>query len=313
MNSTGKPLNSIGKPLNSVGKSSSIKKHQTSDRIRNSPALERKQVKTNLVNKITKSNVLTTKSQLTNENKPLGSRAATSSNDQRRLSNEPRRLSNDRKLPVEQRRLSNEKATKAIYNDKPPIKSNGVEKASGVCNGKQTNESKCKTTSVSTQLTERGDKPNADKANDKQPHQQVAKQSVIDRPTKSQAVNLNEDLSKNRLAIENDFLKLKFLNLKCEAKLRKQHQTVIEIVRSVFDLIELKREHCLELKQQLTLKETLLFLLQLSEESAALLRGADLKRLELYLTLVSNIINGALSSVNVVDLEGARSINGESI
>ena len=171
-----------------------------------------------------------------------------------------------------------------------------------MCNGRPNNELKSKT--APTQLIEKNDKPN-----DK--HQQVVKQSVIDRPTKSLAVNLNEDLSKNRLAIENDLLKLEFLNLKCEAKLRKQNQAVIEIVRSVFKLIELKRENCLELEQQLAFKETLLFLLKLSEESTALLVGVDLKSLELYLDLVRNIIDGALSSVKVLDLEGGRSLNGE--
>ena len=288
-------MNDENRPLNSIGKSPSVKKHATTERTKTSPVLKRKQVKTNLVNKITKSNVLTTKSQSSNENKP------------RTVTNEQRRLSNDRKLQVEHRRLSSEKAMKVT--DKQPIKSNDVEKGSAVC---KLNESKSKATSVSTQLTNRSDKPTTDKPNDK-PHQQVAKPSVIDRPTKSQAVNLNEDLNKNRLAIENDLLKLKYLNLKCETKLRKQNQSVIEIVRSVFDLIELKREHCLKLEQQLTLKETLLFLLQLSEQSAELLKGADLQRLEHYLTLVSNIVSGALSSVKVVDLQGARSINGESI
>ena len=148
--------------------------------------------------------------------------------------------------------------------------------------------------------------------NDKQQQQSnQIKQSVFEKPTKTLVINLNEDLTKNRLVIEHELLKLKYLILKCETKLRKQNQSVIEIVKHIFNLIRLKQANCLQLEQELALKETLLFLLKLSEESLQLLKDIDLGRLEAYLNLVFNLINSALSSVKIIDLKNAKNINGK--
>ena len=349
VNDENKPINSKTKSINSKQINKSNSKYVNSAKHTNNQANgtrspDRKQIKTNLVNKINNAkNPLASRNQLVNDKQEIATDLISA---ERRLSNEKStidrpRLSNERRLsnekltvtktaPIDrqlirprlsnERRLSNEKLTvtktapidrqlirprlsneRRLSNEKLTVsKTVPIDKQS--C---RTNDKQMRTTDkVQLKSTICGSN---DKLNQAPNHQY--KQS--DRPTKLLAINLNEDQPKSRLTIENELLRLKYLNVKCESKLRRQQQTIGEIVKTVFHLIGTRQECCLQLKQQLVVKESLAFLAKLSEESVLLLRGVDVKKLEIYLALVSNIINSALSSVKVIDLKNGQNINGK--
>lgn len=210
----------------------------------------------------------------------------------------PLAIKSEQPLKTTERRLSSEKSTK-IMNNKPIRSRLSSERRL----------SSEKSTAIEKQIKKNNDKQINDRL-DQQLINQPIKQSVIDKPTKSSNINLNDDQHKNRLAVENELVKLKFFNSRIEIKLRKHNQTVVEIVKDIYNLIKSKRDHCLELKQQLVLKETLFFLLELIENNQMILKDADLNKLELYLTSVSNTLNSALSTFKINNLKNAGNING---
>ena len=344
-NDENRPLNSNSKskPLNSNSKNLLTTTNQ-----KNSPLLERKHIKTNLVNKINgKNQQLTTadKTATTTLDKQQQQKRTSSSNEkrlsnekiliktlERRLSNEKaaiksleRRLSNEK--TINERRLSNEKSikTNSINNkqqsnknktfEKPqqPIKSNSssndkLTQSKLVSNSTDKLVQSKSITNSTDKLSIQQQQPIQTKLtsvlNDKQ--QQITKLVNDKQPLKI----VGEDLTKNRLIIENELLKLKFLNVRCELKLRKQNQLVNELVKNMFNLINNKRDNCLELKKELSLKETLLFLIKLSNQSIELLKVVDLDKIEIYLNSISNIIKSSLSTCKCIGMKNAKNING---